>query len=171
VFSDVIFLGSVLDLLIPFKLFDPLLRKDAWLDAVLPTPGESGIEPFLNPFLGGAIGPPWSPFGGRGGREDDTCSSSACRNKVYNGVVNEQKQIFYIDSSTHDITFIFKLTFLWCMLRFGCLWYISSHAKQNTWSVHCLQRTMAVAVPHKSHVEFEFISVFKSESSFVDDWG
>ena len=45
--------------------------------AVLPTTGESGIELFLTPFLGGAIGPPWSAFGGRGGRVDDACSSSA----------------------------------------------------------------------------------------------
>ena len=95
VFVDVIFLGSVLDLLSPFKLFDPLLRKDAWLDAVLPTPGESGIEPFLSPFLGGAIGPPWSPFGGRGGREDDTCSSSAWKDKVYIGVDNERINCIY----------------------------------------------------------------------------
>ena len=75
----VTFLGSVLDLLIPFKLFDPLARNDVCpREVLLPkAPGESGIEPFLKPFLGGAIGPARSPFGGRGGREDGTCSSRA----------------------------------------------------------------------------------------------
>ena len=54
VFEDTIFLGSVLDLLEPFKLVVPLLRNELWLDEVLPI-GESGIDPFLKPFLGGAI--------------------------------------------------------------------------------------------------------------------
>ena len=66
----------MLDLLEPFKLVVPLLRNELWLDEVLPI-GESGMDPFLKPFLGGAIGPDWSAFGGSGGREDDTCSSIA----------------------------------------------------------------------------------------------
>ena len=78
-FVVVTFLGSVLDLLTPFELFDPLLRNDVWPKEVLlpKAPGESGMEPFLRPFLGGAIGPGRSPFGGSGGREDGTCSSRA----------------------------------------------------------------------------------------------
>ena len=76
--EDAIFLGSVLDLLmlVPFKPFIPFVRNELWLDDVLPI-GESGIEPFLTPFLGGAIGPDWSALGGRGGRDVDTCSSIA----------------------------------------------------------------------------------------------
>ena len=70
----------MLDRLIPFALpFTGLLRNDAWLDEVLlpRPPGESGMDPFLIPFLGGAIGPDGSALGGRGGLDDDDCSSRA----------------------------------------------------------------------------------------------
>ena len=78
-FSVVNFLGSVLDLLIPFRLFDPVLLNDICpKEALLPkAPGESGIDPFRRPFLGGATGKVESAFGGKGGRADGACSSRA----------------------------------------------------------------------------------------------
>ena len=161
--DDTIFRGSVLDLLVPFKPFVPLARNELWLDDVLPI-GESGIEPFLTLFRGGAIGPDWSAFGGRGGREEDTCSSIAYQMNYDNIMGKWHRHRLYIvikKIATRKKKGEAWLTFLWWTLLFGCLWYMSSHAKQNTWSVHCLQRTIAVAVPHKSQVEFEFISFLK----------
>jgi hypothetical protein len=50
-----------------------------------------------------------------------------------------------------EIGGLHQLAFLWCVLLFGCLWYMSSQARQNTWSEHTWHLTIAVEVPHKSH--------------------
>lgn len=42
------------------------------------------------------------------------------------------------------------LTFLVWFIRFGCLWYMSSHDRQNTWLEHFSQRTFGLEDPHKS---------------------
>ena len=81
--------------------------------------------------LGGATGPTGapntSPFGGSGGRRMGL-------------------EALFAAGATEPIAF------LACLHRFGCLWYMSSQARQKVWLEHSRQRTMASEVPHRSHV-------------------
>ena len=85
-------------------------------------------------------------------------------NYAIQGIESQQILLYciWLDISQVNSIILTLFTFLWCVLLFGCLWYISSHAKQNTWSVHWTHRTMAVAVPHKSQVELVVVSLFIS---------
>jgi hypothetical protein len=118
---DPTFLGSVLDLDIMGCSLIMVGRL---------VRGESGADPFLIKFfLGGATGPlaPDSPLGGNGGR------------------------IGPPEAATPVAPVVSPMAFLACVLLLGCLWYMSSQARQNIWSEHEPQRTKAAEVPHKSH--------------------
>ena len=43
-------------------------------------------------------------------------------------------------------------TFLACAALFGCLWYMSSQARQNSCPEQAWHRTRALEVPHRSHI-------------------
>lgn len=129
--ADPSFLGKVLDL--------DKGWPDDWAEKTfLWVIGESVMEPLRVVFLGGATGP--SAFGGNGGLADSSIA--------WKRTVQEKNRLLGGLQPVSAKTLALRM---WVLLL-GCLWYMSSQARQNTWSLHSLHRTMAVAVPQRSHV-------------------